>query len=219
MSGGKGGTTTQRQEIPEWQKKEIMEAIQKSKDMNIPYAPNMGIDVIAPAQGLNNNLNLGLSAFGMNPMQSVLPEAVEQGGLRGFRSFDVYQDTMDRFKQEYPDIFRRIEGLTAETAMPNTMSPTASAMPNVGMMNPVTGMPIVPETMGDPNYEKFRTDPNTGERINTETMDEVLRNTINLGGMTGYNPDQYIDPLKEIFGSSYDDYGISVNPATNKIRL
>ena len=146
MSCGKGGTTTHRQEIPEWQKKEIMEAIQKSKDMNIPYSPYMGVDVVAPAQGLNDNLNLGLSAFGMNPILSVLPEAVEQGGLRGFRSFDIYQDTMNRFKQEYPDIFRRIEGLTAETAMPQTMD-------NAGMINPVTGMPIVPQTSDDLNRD------------------------------------------------------------------
>ena len=152
MAGGKGGTTTQRQEIPEWQKKEIMEAIQKSKDMNISYAPNMAVDVIAQAKGINDNLNLGLSAFGMNPMQSVLPEAVEQGGLRGFRSFDMYQDTMNRFKEEYPDILRRIEGLTAETTTPQTMDVMQPAMNNAGMMNPVTGMPIVPET-SQPGYE------------------------------------------------------------------
>ena len=201
MSGGKGGTTTQRQEIPEWQKKEIMEAIQKSKDMNIPYAPYMGVDVVAPAQGLNNNLNLGLSAFGMNPMQSVLPEAVEQGGLRGFRSFDMYQDTMDRFKQEYPDIFRRIEGLTAETTTPNTMSPTASAMsptasamPNVGMMNPVTGMPIVPET-SQPGYES---------REDYARQIEASKNADTSGRLRTYlednDPTGYIDPLDAIFG-------------------
>ncbi len=194
MSGGKGGTTTQRQEIPEWQKKEIMEAIQKSKDMNIPYAPYMGVDVVAPAQGLNNNLNLGLSAFGMNPMQSVLPEAVEQGGLRGFRSFDMYQDTMDRFKQEYPDIFRRIEGLTAETTTPNTMSPTASAMQNVGMMNPVTGMPIVPET-SQPGYESTE---------DYRRQIEASKNADTSGRLRTYlennDPTGYIDPLDAIFG-------------------
>ena len=194
MSGGKGGTTTQRQEIPEWQKKEIMEAIQKSKDMNIPYAPYMGVEVVAPAQGLNNNLNLGLSAFGMNPMQSVLPEAVEQGGLRGFRSFDMYQDTMDRFKQEYPDIFRRIEGLTAETTTPNTMSPTASAMQNVGMMNPVTGMPIVPET-SQPGYESTE---------DYRRQIEASKNADTSGRLRTYlennDPTGYIDPLDAIFG-------------------
>ena len=194
MAGGKGGTTTQRQEIPEWQKKEIMEAIQKSKDMNIPYAPNMAVDVIAQAKGINDNLNLGLSAFGMNPMQSVLPEAVEQGGLRGFRSFDVYQDTMDRFKQEYPDIFRRIEGLTAETAMPNTMSPTASAMSNVGMMNPVTGMPIVPET-SQPGYESTE---------DYRRQIEASKNADTSGRLRTYlennDPTGYIDPLDAIFG-------------------
>lgn len=196
----KGGTTTQRQEIPEWQKKEIMEAIQKSKDMNIPYAPYMGVDVIAPAQGLNNNLNLGLSAFGMNPMQSVLPEAVEQGGLRGFRSFDMYQDTMNRFKEEYPDIFRRIEGLTAETTMPNTMSPTASAMSNVGMMNPVTGMPIVPQT-SQPGYEsraeyqaglEAQKNADTSGRFRTFIEDNDTSGYI-LGGD---------DPLDAIFGGN-----------------
>ena len=194
MSGGKGGTTTQRQEIPEWQKKEIMEAIQKSKDMNIPYAPYMGVDVVAPAQGLNNNLNLGLSAFGMNPMQSVLPEAVEQGGLRGFRSFDMYQDTMDRFKQEYPDIFRRIEGLTAETTTPNTMSPTASAMQNVGMRNPVTGMPSVPQT-SQPRYESTEAYRRQLEASKNADTSGRLRTYLENNDPTGY-----IDPLDAIFG-------------------
>lgn len=196
----KGGTTTQRQEIPEWQKKEIMEAIQKSKDMNISYAPNMAVDVIAQAKGINDNLNLGLSAFGMNPMQSVLPEAVEQGGLRGFRSFDVYQDTMNRFKEEYPDIFRRIEGLTAETAMPQTMDVMQPAMNNAGMMNPVTGMPIVPET-SQPGYEsraeyqaglEAQKNADTSGRFRTFIEDNDTSGYI-LGGD---------DPLNAIFGGN-----------------
>ena len=62
--------------------KEIMEAIQKSKDMNI-LTPLIWCGCCSTSARINNNLNLGLSAFGMNPMQSVLPEAVEQGGLRG----------------------------------------------------------------------------------------------------------------------------------------
>tara|TARA_B100000427_G_C15466448_1_gene576465 strand:- start:446 stop:1060 length:615 start_codon:yes stop_codon:yes gene_type:complete len=200
MAGGKGGTTTQRQEIPEWQKKEIMEAIQKSKDMNISYAPNMAVDVIAQAKGINDNLNLGLSAFGMNPMQSVLPEAVEQGGLRGFRSFDVYQDTMNRFKEEYPDIFRRIEGLTAETAVPQTMDVMQPAMNNAGMMNPVTGMPIVPET-SQPGYES---------RAEYQAGIEAQKNADTSGRfrtlMEDNDPSGYIDPLDAIFGgdTSYD---------------
>ena len=196
----KGGTTTQRQEMPEWQKKEVLEAIQKAKEMNFPYSPYMGVDVVAPAQGLNNNLNLGLSAFGMNPMQSVLPEAVEQGGLRGFRSFDVYQDTMNRFKEEYPDIFRRIEGLTAETAVPQTMDVMQPAMNNAGMMNPVTGMPIVPET-SQPGYES---------RAEYQAGIEAQKNADTSGRfrtlMEDNDPSGYIDPLDAIFGgdTSYD---------------
>jgi len=203
MSGGKGGTTTQRQEIPEWQKKEIMEAIQKSKDMNIPYAPYMGVDVVAPAQGLNDNLNLGLSAFGMNPMQSVLPEAVEQGGLRGFRSFDMYKDTMDRFKEEYPDIFRRIEGLTAETTTPQTMDVMQPAMNNAGMMNPVTGMPIVPET-SQPGYESMEDYARQIEASKIADTSGRLRTFLEDD-----DPYGYVDPLKEIFGGSNNSYNMN----------
>ena len=203
MSGGKGGTTTQRQEIPEWQKKEIMEAIQKSKDMNIPYAPYMGVDVVAPAQGLNDNLNLGLSAFGMNPMQSVLPEAVEQGGLRGFRSFDMYQDTMNRFKEEYPDIFRRIEGLTAETTTPQTMDVMQPAMNNAGMMNPVTGMPIVPET-SQPGYESMEDYARQIEASKIADTSGRLRTFLEDD-----DPYGYVDPLKEIFGGSNNSYNMN----------
>ena len=205
MSGGKGGTTTQRQEIPEWQKKEIMEAIQKSKDMNIPYSPYMGVDVVAPAQGLNDNLNLGLSAFGMNPMQSVLPEAVEQGGLRGFRSFDMYQDTMNRFKEEYPDIFRRIEGLTAETTTPQTMDVMQPAMNNAGMMNPVTGMPIVPET-SQPGYESMEAERLANEAIARADTSGRFRKL-----HYGDDPSGYVDPLEEIFGGYGKKYDMNRN--------
>tara|TARA_B000000532_G_scaffold168763_1_gene136437 strand:+ start:1240 stop:1857 length:618 start_codon:yes stop_codon:yes gene_type:complete len=203
MSGGKGGTTTQRQEIPEWQKKEIMEAIQKSKDMNIPYSPYMGVDVVAQAKGINDNLNLGLSAFGMNPMQSVLPEAVEQGGLRGFRSFDMYQDTMNRFKEEYPDIFRRIEGLTAETTTPQTMDVMQPAMNNAGMMNPVTGMPIVPET-SQPGYESMEDYARQIEASKIADTSGRLRTFLEDD-----DPYGYVDPLKEIFGGSNNSYNMN----------
>jgi hypothetical protein len=40
---------------------------------------------------------------------------------------------MDRFKEAYPDIFRRIEAQTLEPQMAS-----------VGALNPVTGMPITP---------------------------------------------------------------------------
>ena len=150
MAGGKGGSQTTTQEVPEWQKQEIMEAIQKAKAMNIPYAPFTGIDVVAPAEGLNDNLNLGLGAFGMSPMKSVLPEAVTEGGLRGYRSHDIYQDNLEKFKTMYPDIYRRIDALVNE---PN--NPVSASTGAVGTINPVTGMPIVPETTASvPGYEE-----------------------------------------------------------------
>ena len=201
MAGGKGGSQTTTQEVPEWQKKEIMEAIQKAKAMNIPYAPYTGIDVVAPAQGLNDNLNLGLGAFGMSPMQSVLPEAVSEGGLRGYRSYDMYQDNLDKFKEMYPDIYRRIDSLVNEPS--NTMSASPGA---VGTINPVTGMPIVPETTASvPGYE---------ERENNEQFEKTLRD------IGYYDPKPLLDNLFGPKVTPYDELpGISQNPATGKIRL
>ena len=43
MAGGKGGTTTQRQEIPEWQKKEIMEAIKQASMVALAIGAAIGL--------------------------------------------------------------------------------------------------------------------------------------------------------------------------------
>jgi len=145
---------------------------------------------------LNNNLNLGLGAFGMSPMESVLPEAVTEGGLRGYRSHDMYQDNLEKFKTMYPDIYRRIDALVNE---PN--NPVSVATGAVGTINPVTGMPIVPETTASvPGYEDREHYAKAQEAAMTADTSGRLRRLIEKNDSSGY-----IDPLDYIFGG-HNDY-------------
>jgi hypothetical protein len=155
MAGGKGGSQTVTTAIPKWQEDYVKEAINQAKGLNVPYAPYMGVDVVSQAQGINNNLNNALGAFGMDEVGNLGATPVTQDGLTGYRSYDVYNNNMDRFKEAYPDIFRRIEAQTLEPQMAS-----------VGALNPVTGMPITPvqtsSSGGSSSDDNWGASPHTG---------------------------------------------------------
>jgi hypothetical protein len=156
-------------------------------------------------------------------MKSVLPEAVTEGGLRGYRSHDMYQDNLEKFKTMYPDIYRRIDALVNE---PNNPVPASTGA--VGTINPVTGMPIVPETtasvLGNEHHNDLK---NYEKEAYNEAMHRNMANADTSGRYRKwhYEGDSsgYINPFDYVFGSSstpIDELpGISQNPATNKWRL
>lgn len=148
MAGGKGGSQTTTTAIPKWQEDMVRDAVAQAKGLNVPYAPYMGVDVVAQDPNINANTNSALSAFGMTPIENTLPPTTTQGGITGYRSYDLYQDQLANLKENYPDIYRRIEAQTAETL------PQAST---IGQVNPVTGYPITPQA----------SEPIQGEDINS----------------------------------------------------
>lgn len=145
MAGGKGGSQTVTTAIPKWQEDMVKDAVAQAKGLNVPYAPFMGIDVVGQDPRINNNLNSALSSFGMEGVASNLPPMVTENGISGYKSYDLYQDQLSKLKENYPDIYRRIEAQTAESLPPSS---------TIGQVNPVTGYPITPTmastTMGSP---------------------------------------------------------------------
>jgi len=110
MSGGKGGSTTSAQQIPQYiedaSKRNIARAEQAQQ---IGYQPYYGLDVAAfnPTQQLAAQQNIQTAqAFGMAPqgMQafSGMPQTQEQGGMLGYSSAPLYEQAVAAAQQADP---------------------------------------------------------------------------------------------------------------------
>jgi hypothetical protein len=110
MSGGKGGSTTSAQEIPQYiedaSKRNMARAEQAQQ---LGYQPYYGLDVAAfnPTQQLAAQQNIqAAQAFGMAPqgMQafSGMPQAQQQGGMLGYSSAPLYEQAVAAAQQADP---------------------------------------------------------------------------------------------------------------------
>ena len=110
MSGGKGGSTTSAQAIPEYiedaSKRNIARAEQAQQ---LGYQPYYGLDVAAfnPTQQLAAQQNINTAqAFGMAPqgMQAFqgMPQAQEQGGMFGYSSAPMFEQAVAAAQQADP---------------------------------------------------------------------------------------------------------------------
>lgn len=110
MSGGKGGSTTSAQEIPEYiedaSKRNIARAEQAQQ---LGYQPYYGLDVAAfnPTQQLAAQQNINTAqAFGMAPqgMQAFqgMPQAQEQNGMFGYSSAPMFEQAVAAAQQADP---------------------------------------------------------------------------------------------------------------------
>ncbi len=177
----KSGSQTTTTAIPKWQEDLVREAVDQAKGLNVPYAPYMGVDVVAQDPNINANVNSALSSFGMQNVGNTLPPTTTQGGITGYRSYDLYQDQLANLKENYPDIYRRIEAQTAES------SPQAST---IGQVNPVTGYPITPTqtNMGVDTSRHNDGDDNYFPPTTTNNNDYTLGGSWGID--TNYNPIQ-----------------------------
>ena len=177
----KSGSQTTTTAIPKWQEDLVREAVDQAKGLNVPYAPYMGVDVVAQDPNINANVNSALSSFGMQNVGNTLPPTTTQGGITGYRSYDLYQDQLANLKENYPDIYRRIEAQTAES------SPQAST---IGQVNPGTGYPITPTqtNMGVDTSRHNDGDDNYFPPTTTNNNDYTLGGSWGID--TTYNPIQ-----------------------------
>lgn len=102
MSGGKGGSSTSAQEIPDWMKEPAVRNIARAEQMQqVGYQPFYGLDVAAPneTQMAAGQMNIDAAqAFGMLPQGqqnltafSGMPEAQTVGGVTGYSSAPMYE--------------------------------------------------------------------------------------------------------------------------------
>ena len=112
MSGGKGGTTTQAQSIPQYVQDASKENLAQAKIAGqIGYMPYYGGEVAAltPQQemAMQNTFN-AQQAFGMVPQGAQFstgtPQATDYGGVRGYSSGSLFDQALAELQARQPDI-------------------------------------------------------------------------------------------------------------------
>lgn len=107
--GGKGGSQTSQTEIPDWIRDPAIRAIDRGERIaEIGYTPYMGPEVAAlsqPQMSAMMNTGSAANAFGMgggDPLAGMPAPQTFAGGMQGYSSYPLYQETQDAFAQAYP---------------------------------------------------------------------------------------------------------------------
>ena len=113
MSGGKGGTTTQAQSIPQYVQDASKENLAQAKIAGqIGYMPYYGPEVagLSPQQemAMQNTFN-AQQAFGMVPQGAEFSTGVPQaqqfaGGVRGYSSGNLFEQALADLASRDPEI-------------------------------------------------------------------------------------------------------------------
>jgi hypothetical protein len=125
MSGGKGGQSTTKVEIPEWLESAAQENLAKAGELSkIGYTPYYGPSVAAMTPMMQQSMagtNQAAQAFGMGGgagPNAGMPQARNYGGMQAYSSGDMYDQALRELEMRRPGQF--------------------SAM-NAPFINPVTG--------------------------------------------------------------------------------
>ena len=111
FGGGMGGSTTSDTQVPAWLENAAIENINKARDVSkIGYTPYYGPDVAAfsPMQEQSmRSTGDAASAFGLAPQgfdgTAGIPQAhTFAGGVQGYSSAPLYQESVDTLKAERP---------------------------------------------------------------------------------------------------------------------
>jgi hypothetical protein len=124
MSGGKGGSTTSAQQIPEWIEGPAKANLEKARLAGeIGYMPYYGPEVAALSpmqQSAMQNTTGAMSAFGMAPAgaqyQSSLPPTTTMGGVTGYSSGDLYDQAVAELAVRNPAQMERYNRAMASTS-------------------------------------------------------------------------------------------------------
>ena len=180
----KGGSTSSSVEIPAWLENAAIENINRARDVQrIGYTPYYGPDVAAfsPMQTqAMQATGMGAEAFGLAPSgfdpMAGMPQAQEfAGGLMGYSSAPLYEQSVDMLRQQRPAQAAALEGL---------------------FIDPVTGEYSAPSYA--PTEEQIE-QTSYSERSRNAALDAALRNAeINANAAASQpasSPTQYIDPV------------------------
>ena len=112
MSGGKGGSTTQKTEIPDWLKEPSIRNLARAEEtQKIGYMPWQGPDMAAfnPTQTAAMQQNIGAAeAFGLSapgaltPLQGLPQAQTFSGGIQGYSGTPLYEQALAELKAKQP---------------------------------------------------------------------------------------------------------------------
>lgn len=110
--GGKGGGSTQQQEIPDWVRDPSIRNLARSEQLQqVDYSPWSGPDLASttPTQmaAMQNNLDAA-NAFGLRTpqggaMAGMPKEQVFAGGQRGYSGLGLYDQAIDELRRRDPN--------------------------------------------------------------------------------------------------------------------
>ena len=113
MSGGKGGSSTTKVEIPKYledfSRSNLAESKEVSRIGNVPmYGPQVA--AFNDAQiAARQNVNDMAAAFGMEGAgEFQMPEVVERDGIRGYGTIGLYEQALEEMKAARPGQFEAI---------------------------------------------------------------------------------------------------------------
>lgn len=120
MSGGKGGSTSSSVEIPAWLENAAIENINRARDVqSIGYTPYYGPEVAAFSPMQEQAMQAtgsAAQAFGLAPQgfdaMAGMPQAQEfAGGLMGYSSAPLYEQSVQALRDKRPAQAAAIEGM------------------------------------------------------------------------------------------------------------
>jgi len=116
----KGGTTTTGVEIPDYLRQPIVNNLNRAEQVaQMGYTPYYGPDVAAQTpmqQAAIGNISQAANAFGLGGgninSSTGMPDAqTYAGGVQGYSSAPVYQQSLDTLQANRPDQYNAIEGM------------------------------------------------------------------------------------------------------------
>lgn len=110
--GGKGGSQTQKTEIPKWIEEPATRNLARAEAVQkLGYMPYSGIDVagFTPTQQAAQQMNIGAAeAFNMLPQGQIvagqgMPQQTTINGMTGYSSFPLYEQAVAEMRARQPE--------------------------------------------------------------------------------------------------------------------
>lgn len=162
-----GGSTTSRTSVPKYIEDAGKDILSKSQDVSqIGYTPYYGPDVAAfspmQEQAFQNTANMA-SAFGMGggDMMSGMPQAQEfAGGIRGYSSAPLYEQSLETLQQKRPAQYDAITSMfidpvTGEAGRYGQQEATTSPTPEVSRVQQAINGTLSVSQLTPAEYQQY----------------------------------------------------------------
>ena len=232
MSGGKGGSQTTEVQIPQWLEDAARENIARGSDVaKLGYTPYYGPDVAAmtPMQvAAAQNINQGASAFGLaapsDPMAGMPQAQTFAGGVQGYSSGPIYDQSLEMLKQNRPGQYDAITGMFIDpqtglsSYTPGSVGSGSMGAGNGGMTQSAPAAPPVVFSAALDRASDRRMDRQREATTSRTSRDSGVFNTRqgpNMNGQAGYGAGGFTS-VRDMFdgggpgqsGNTYEGGGV-----------